>query len=108
MTRPTLPAIARGATLDIAMRIPDGFADGYFAGWVPTSQMRTYADVLIATLDARWVDVAATRYIRLRAADTSAWPIGPARFDVRLTAPDGYKLQSTMATMQITMGATQI
>lgn len=104
----TRPPLARGATLDIAMRIPDGFADGYFAGWVPTSQMRTYADVLIATLDAQWVDAAATRYIRLRAADTSAWPIGPARFDVRLTAPDGYKLQSTLATMQITMGATQI
>ena len=47
-------------------------------------------------------------YLRLRAADTSAWPIGPARFDIRLTAPDGYKLQSTLATMQITMGATQI
>jgi hypothetical protein len=104
----TRPPLARGATLDIAMRIPDGFADGYFAGWVPTSQMRTYADVLIATLDAQWVDVDATRYIRLRAADTSAWPIGPARFDIRLTAPDGYKLQSTLATMQITMGATQI
>lgn len=108
MTRPALPAIVRGATLDIAVRIPDGFADGYFAGWVPTAQLRTYADALIATLDAQWVDAAATRYIRLRAADTSAWPIGPARFDVRLTAPDGYKLQSTLATMQITMGATQI
>ena len=107
MTRPTLPAIVRGATLDIAMRIPDGFADGYFAGWVPTSQLRNHAGVLIATLQTSWVD-ATTRYLRLRAADTSAWPVGPARFDVRLTAPDGYKLQSTLATMQITMGATQI
>ena len=103
----TRPTIVRGATLDIAMRIPDGFADGYFAGWVPTSQLRNHAGVLIATLQANWVD-ATTRYLRLRAADTSAWPIGPARFDIRLTAPDGYKLQSTLATMQITMGATQI
>ena len=103
----TLPPLTRGASLDIAMRIPAGFADGYFTGWVPTSQLRTPAGVLIATLQTNWVD-ADTRYLRLRAADTSAWPIGPARFDVRLTAPDGYKLQSTLATMQITMGATQI
>ena len=29
----TLPAIAHGATLDIAMRMPDGFPDGPLAGW---------------------------------------------------------------------------
>ena len=107
MSTLALPAIVRGATLDIAVRIPDGFADGYFAGWVPTSQLRNHAGVLIATLQTDWIG-ADTRYLRLRAADTSAWPVGPARFDVRLTAPDGYKLQSTLATMQITMGATQI
>ena len=107
MSTLALPAIVRGATLDIAVRIPDGFADGYFAGWVPTSQLRNHAGVLIATLQTNWVD-ADTRYLRMRAADTSAWPIGPARVDVRLTAPHGYKLQSTLATMQITMGATQI
>ena len=67
--RPYRQSLARGATLDIAGRIPDGFADGYFAGWVPTSQLRTYADVLIDTLDAQWVDAADTRYIRLRAAE---------------------------------------
>lgn len=75
MTRPALPAIVRGATLDIAVRIPDGFADGYFAGWVPTSQLRTYADVLIATLDAQWVDAADTRYIRLRGLDDQSAPV---------------------------------
>lgn len=108
MTSPTTPAIVRGATLDIAMRIPDGFADGYFAGWVPTSQLRTHADVLIATLDAQWVDAAATRYIRLRAADTSGWPPGPAQFDVRLTSPAGVRLQTTTATLQITKGVTRV
>ena len=108
MSTIALPAIVRGATLDIAVRIPDGFADGYFAGWVPTSQIRTLSDQLVATLDVQWVDPATSRYLRLRCADTSDWPTGPAKFDVRLTAPDGYKLQSTLATMQITMGATQI
>ena len=108
MTRPTLPDIVSGATLDIAVRIADGFADGYFAGWVPTSQLRTYADVLIATLDAQWVDAAATRYIRLRATDTSGWPQGPAQFDVRLTSPAGVRLQTKKATLPITKGVTRV
>ena len=106
--RPYRQSLARGATLDIAVRIPDGFADGYFAGWVPTSQLRTYADVLIDTLDAQWVDAADTRYIRLRAADTSGWPPGPAQFDVRLTSPAGVRLQTTTATLPITKGVTRV
>lgn len=108
MSTLALPAIVRGATLDIAVRIPDGFADGYFAGWVPTSQLRTYADVLIATLDAQWVDAADTRYILLRAADTSGWPPGPAQLDVRLTSPAGVRLQTTTATLSITKGVTRV
>ena len=108
MSTLALPDIVSGATLDIAVRIPDGFADGYFAGWVPTSQLRTYADVLIATLDAQWVDAANTRYIRLRAADTSGWPQGPAQFDVRLTSPAGVRLQTTTATLPITKGVTRV
>ena len=108
MTRPAIPELVSGATLDIAVRIPDGFADGYFAGWVPTSQLRTYADVLIATLDAQWVDAANTRYIRLRAADTSGWPPGPAQFDVRLTSPAGVRLQTKKATLPITKGVTRV
>ena len=108
MTRPALPASVIGATLDIAVRIPDGFADGYFAGWVPTAQLRTYSDVLIATLDAQWVDAADTRYIRLRAPDTSGWPQGPAQFDVRLTSPAGVRLQTTTATLPITIGVTRV
>ena len=104
----THPTIVRGATLDMLARIPIAFADGYFAGWVPTAQLRTYADVLIATLDAQWVDAAATRYIRLRAADTSGWPPGPAQFDVRLTSPAGVRLQTKKATLPITKGVTRV
>lgn len=108
MSTLALPEIVSGATLDIAVRIPDGFADGYFAGWVPTAQLRTYADALIATLDAQWVDAADTRYIRLRAADTSGWPPGPAQFDVRLTSPAGVRLQTKKATLPITKGVTRL
>jgi len=66
--------LARGASLDIALRIPVGFADGYLAGWVPTSQIRTLSDQLIATLDAAWADPDTTRYLRLRCACAAPTP----------------------------------
>lgn len=89
MTRPT---ITRGATL----RIPAQFADGYFAGWVPTSQLRTHADTLIASLDAQWVDAATTRILQLSADNTASWPIGLALFDVCLTSPGGVTVGTTI------------
>lgn len=61
----THPTIVRGATLDMLARIPISFADGYFAGWVPASQLRTSTDVLIA-LDVQWVDAVTTRMLRLK------------------------------------------
>ena len=100
--------LARGASLDIALRIPVGFADGYLAGWVPTSQIRTLSDQLIATLDVSWVDPDTTRYVRLRCADTEDWPVGLAVFDIRLTAPTGYKLQSKPCQLLITRGETRV
>ncbi len=100
--------IVRGANLDIAMRMPDGFPDGHLAGWVATSQIRTYADVLIATLDVQWVDPLTTRYLRLRHADTSAWPVGPAVFDIRLTSPAGYRMQSLPHQLSIVRGETRV
>lgn len=103
----THPTIVRGATLDMLARIPLIFADGYFAGWVPTSQLRSHTDVLIATLDVQWVDAVTTRMLRLRCADTSAWQVGPALFDVCLTAPDGMRLYTTAQRLSITMGVTR-
>ena len=100
--------ISRGATLDIALRIPDGFADGYLSSWVPTSQIRTLSDQLVATLDVQWVDPATARYLRLRCADTSDWPTDPAAFDVRLTSPAGYRLQSKSHQLLITRGETRV
>ena len=40
MARPT---ITRGATLRMLLRILAQFADGYFAGWGPTSQLHVQA-----------------------------------------------------------------
>ena len=103
----THPTIVRGATLDMLARIPYDFADGYFAGWVPTSQLRNHTDVLIATLDVQWVDAVTTRMLRLKCADTSAWQVGPALFDVCLTAPDGMRLYTTAQRLSITTGVTR-
>lgn len=104
MTRPT---ITRGATLRMLLRIPAQFADGYFAGWVPTSQLRTHADTLIASLDAQWVDAATTRIVQLSADNTANWPIGLALFDVCLTSPAGERLYTSAVTAVITMGVTR-
>lgn len=100
--------LARGASLDIVLRIPVGFADGYLAGWVPTSQIRTLSDQLIATLNASWVDPDTTRYLRLRCDDTGDWPVGLAVFDIRLTSPTGYRRQSKPRQLLITRGETRI
>lgn len=104
----TTHTIVRGATLDIAMRMPDGFPDGHLAGWVPTSQIRTTSGQLIATLDAQWVDPLTTRYLRLRHADTSDWPVVPAVFDIRLTSPAGYRMQSLPHQLSIVRGETRV
>ena len=103
----THPTIVRGASLDMLARIPDDFADGFFAGWVPASQLRNHVDVLIATLDVQWVDAVTTRMLRLKCADTSDWQVGPALFDVCLTAPDGMRLYTTAQRLNITTGVTR-
>ena len=70
--------LARGASLDIALRIPVGFADGYLAGWVPTSQIRTLSDQLIATLDVQWVPslVASVESLMLPQGAGYVWAAG--------------------------------
>ncbi|KQO23500.1 hypothetical protein [Acidovorax sp. Leaf78] len=96
----------RGASFQLMARIPSRFADGHFSTWVPTSQVVTDKDAPVATLDVEWEDPATARVLVLRSLNTDAWPIGPARFDVRLTAPDGFVLLTTAVHFHIVKGAT--
>ncbi len=95
MSTLALPAIVRGATLDIAMRMPGGFPDGHLAGWVPTSQIRTTSGQLIATLDVQWVDPLTTRYLRLRRdaghpGCVALRPLHPQRSNHQTTRSSGF------------------
>lgn len=100
-------SITAGASFDVLVRIPDRFADGHFAGWVPSSQVRSDKDELIASLDVEWADPATARVLRLRKLDTSAWAICAARFDICLQGPDGTRIYTTAQPFHIVKGATR-
>ena len=96
----------RGASFQLAVRIPSRFPDGHFAGWVPTSKVVTEDDEAVATLEVQWQDPATARVLLLKCLNTDAWPIGLARFDVRLTGPDGFVLMTTPKPFYVVKGAT--
>ena len=96
----------RGASFQLMARIPSRFVDGHFMDWAPTSQVRTEKGDLVAELEVTWDDPATARVLVLRSLDTSAWAIGAASFDVRLTAPDGFVLHTTPVPFYIVKGVT--
>lgn len=96
----------RGASFFVLVRIPSAFADGHFAGWVPTAQVRTDKGVLVADLAVAWQDPVATRILELKCIDTAAWPLGTAEFDVRLAGPDGFVVATSTANFHIVREAT--
>ena len=105
MTAPTITH-KRGDSLDLLIELPPEIADGYFADWTLKSQIRTPADALIAELDAQFVDAITARHIRLKCLDTSAWPIGPAAFDVQLVRADGHTTSTESAVVYIVKDVT--
>ncbi|WP_406624930.1 hypothetical protein [Acidovorax sp. SDU_ACID1] len=96
----------RGASFQVLTRIPSRFADGYFVGWDVKAQARTEKGALLATLEATWEDPDTTRVLALRCLDTSGWEVGPASFDVRMTAPDGFVLYTTPFRFHVVKGVT--
>lgn len=84
--------LKRGASLDALLRIPSRFADGQFAAWQPSAQLRTASGQLVAQLQVQWADAATARVLRLQALDTSAWPLEVLVFDVCLQGPAGERI----------------
>lgn len=109
MTCDTTFSLPRGASFDLLARIPSRFADGHFAGWMPTSQVRTDKGILVANLDVQWADSdpATARTLRLRQLDTSTWPISAAQFDICLQSPGGVRLYTTAQAFHIVRGVTE-
>lgn len=75
-------------------------------GWAGAAQLRTPGDVLVADLQFEWLN-AAQGLCRLMAADTSAWPIGPAQLDIQLTSPAGAVVSTDTAQLRIVKDVTR-
>lgn len=74
-------------------------------GWTATSQMRKLDGTLIATLEVTWLN-AAQRLVRVRYANTSWWPAGPAMFDIRFVSPSGDAMSTSTEQVVLFQGAT--
>ena len=97
----------RGDTLELLTTIPAAFADGHFAGWAMSSQLRGPGGrALVADLSLTWIDAATTRHLLIRAANTSAWPVALCEFDVQFTRPDGHITSTSTAGINVVRGVT--
>lgn len=87
----------RGDTFDRLLLIPADFADGYWVGWVVTSQARTPRGKLIADLTPTWAAPAGdTRILRLFNTSTQLWPIGAQEIDVQFKRTSDATIRSTV------------
>lgn len=99
----------RGDSFDLLVTIPAQFPDGYFVGHAVASQIRQPDGTKVADLDCAWVDALTTRALRLTCLVTTAWPIGPALFDVQFTrTADGFVLSSSTAQIIIVPDQTRL
>lgn len=99
----------RGDSFDLLVTIPAQFADGYFVGHTVASQIRQSDGTKVADLDCAWGDALTTRALRLTCLVTTAWPTGPALFDVQFTrTSDGFVFSSTTAQIIIVPDQTRL
>lgn len=96
----------RGASFHALVRIPAAFADGHFAGWTLASQARTESDALLDDLEVTWADPVTTRVLVLKCLDTTAWAIGTAYLDVKLTDPNGFVMPTSTAIFYVVKDIT--
>ena len=86
-----IPAFShkRGDSFVYAAVLPAGkFPDGYFAGYTLAAEARQLDGTLIAELGPAFVDDT-TQQIVMSVADTTAWPLGKANFDIKLSDGNG-------------------
>lgn len=104
----TTTAHKQGDSFTRLLAIPAEFADGYFTGWTVKSQVHTEAGDLLSDCACTWLDAATTRNLKLRVADTSAWPVGRVLIDVQFTrTADGEVMSTTTATISVVKDVTQ-
>lgn len=104
----SLPDHIRGASFTRLMEIPAMFGDGYFVGWVVTSEVREPGGKVVAAPTCEWLDPVTTRNLKLRVADTSAWPAGELDIDIKFVrTSDGEVIKTTTARFTVGAGVTQ-
>lgn len=99
----------RGATFDYLWPIPVAFADGYFADFTPTCQIRNSLG-LLAQVTCAWVDSVTTRTLHLTvpAEATRLWKVNKYQMDVDLTrSSDGYVYTSSTIEVNVIADITQ-
>jgi hypothetical protein len=106
----------QGASFSKVVTIPLSLPDGYFVGWVPTSQIRFFrfhagvqeVGELIEDLSCVWADPLTTRTLLIQAVDTGLWPITRVCWDIRFTREsDDFKRSTNLTVFGIVKGATQ-
>lgn len=99
--------LKQGDSFDQLVTIPADFADAHFVGWDVASQLKDSDGAVIADLDVSWADPATTRTLRLLKIDTTAWPVGTAKFDVQFKRQsDNYVLSTSTARLKVTEDVT--
>lgn len=91
--------------------VPPEFADGYFVGWVVTSQIRDQDGALVADSECTWLDQVTTRNLKLRVANTAAWSQWAGQVvstDIQFVrTADGEVMSTTTASFKIVKDVTQ-
>lgn len=104
----SLPDHIRGASFTRLFPVPGDFGDGYFVGWVVTSQVREPGGKLVAEAVCEWLDPVTTRNLKVRVADTTAWPAGDLDIDIKFVrTSDGEVIKTTTARFTVGAGETQ-
>lgn len=102
------PQHKAGDSFERLLTIPPEFADGFFVGWTPKSEIRNESGHLVAACQCQWLDPATTRHLSLSVLDTKGWKPGLVEIDVQFTrASDGKVMSTTTATFTVVKDVTQ-
>lgn len=102
----------RGQTFVFTMDLPDQIQFGQFEGWALSCQLRRLDNPgpsgFIADIGVSWLDSPQCTRIKFFAEDTDEWALGPAVFDVLLTAPDlSQRIRTEPVEFTIVPGVTR-
>ena len=99
----------RGDTFDLSgpVQVEDGGQAVHdFTGWSVACQLRRVSGALVADADAQWLN-AQQGLMRVRCANTQAWPLGLVDIDIQMTTPSGDVLSTPTEQIEVVADVTQ-